>query len=166
MDPKLGHHMGTNKCTVCGAKFDVLQKEFVSGYGEDDKIGFSGDIGVLLTYTEEDDCVLYATAPTNIGSAGGSRTLTMTYNAYDQEWFWYYSFADDLGYAYGTFSKWSSRSGSLSFSYKNDIMDILFTDSEFLTDFKFLYNTILSDANAKLSECGMNFSMENLGLGN
>ncbi len=157
------NHKGIGTCEDCNIDFDVLWKEFISNNGKDNKIGFDGDIGVLLTYTDEYDLYLHAITNTN---GKDERTLTLTYNFYDRKWTWMFDYINGLGVAYGNFSQWSSRSSSLPIQYKNNVIEILYTDSELLKEIKRLYNAIISNANEKLDECKIGISMENFGLDN
>lgn len=164
------NHTGVGKCTICDAKFDVIWQNFVNEYGADGVIKFEGKIGVLLTYTDDYDCMLYAITSQNNGAI--EKSLTLGYNIYDQKWAWLYDYTYNLsaslngtGTAFGTFSQWSSRSSSLNCTKKTDIVASM-SDSSLLSEVKTLYNEILDCANSKLKECGININMANLGLEN
>lgn len=153
-------HKGIGTCEKCDIDFDVLWKEFIANNGSDNKIGFDGDIGVILTYTDEYDLYLYAQGNNTLTT--GIAILALAYNFYDQKWTLLFQWDKEFfGVAYGSFSQWSSRSSSLPVQNET-----LFSNSDILPEIKRFYNAIINKANEKLSECKIGITMENFGLGN
>ncbi len=164
------NHTGIGTCKACGADFDTMWKEFIDKNSEDDLgIVFEGMPAVVLTYDNDYDCKISALSYQASESVHEENIITFAYNSYDKEWMWAYSTAfgitglgDDItGTAGGSFTEWSSRSSSLNCSMRTGYCA---KQSDLLDTIKELYNVILDKANAKLKECGYNFSMANFGL--
>ena len=167
------NHTGIGTCKICGAEFDPIWKEFIdknSGDDPNNRIVFEGLNSVVLTYSNDYDCLISALSIKGNAVMYKESVLTFAYNAYDKEWIWVYTTEMGLiaeedsgveGTASGRFSEWSSRSNSLNCSIRTGLCK---SDSNLLDTIKELYNLILDKANAKLKECGYNITMENFGL--
>ncbi len=152
-------HSGVGTCTVCNVEFATIWKDFIDKNSTDGNIAVEGQTAMLFTYTGEYDCVLFIQTSPN--EYGNKKSLSLFYNAYDRKWDWSWRFGDGSSYdltAVGSFSKWSSRSNSLSFTSNS------LTLSELLPHYKVLYNPLIDEANAKLKEYGYSITMANFGL--
>ncbi len=164
------NHSGIGKCKVCNADFDPMWKEFIdknSGDDANNRVVLGGSDTVVLTYSDSYDCLISDLSYISDGVRFQDDVITFAYNSYDKKWTWVYSTSWGIvgttieGTAGGSFSEWSSRSGSLNCDIRTGSCK---TDSDLLDTIKTLYNNILDKANAKLKECGYNITMENFGL--
>ena len=174
---KLINHSGRDTCSVCNTNLINIWKYFIDKNSESDKfvIGGSTSITVVATYNNDFDCHLFAMGYGSDDLLVEERTFSLGYNSYDKKWTWIFEGSFNLnipnweyepttGRAMGSFSEWSSRSNTLPCSYKTGDYFNTCDDSTLLGYIKQLYNKILDVINTKLSECGYNITLANLGL--